>query len=115
MTSFSDGVDGVVLVGVDADGLLALGLGRVEDAGAGAAGGLVDDVGAGVVHTGGGGLALGRVVEARALVGHGRQVVDVNLDVRLDGLRAGDVAGLELADQVDLAAADEADVAGRRS
>ena len=54
---------GEVLVGVDADGPLALaGLGgRVEDAEAGLAGGVVDDVGAALVHAVGRGLALGRV------------------------------------------------------
>ena len=37
---------------------------------------------------------------------------DEDLDVRVDGLRAGDEAGLELLDQVGLDAADEADRAG---
>ena len=57
-----------------------------------------------------GGLAAGGVVEARE-VGL-LDVLDVDLDVRVDGLGAGDVAGLELLDQVDVDAADEADVVG---
>src|SRR5262249_55861111 len=55
--------DRVVLVGVHADGPLALGLRGLEHAGARAARGLVDHVGAGVVHAFGRGLALGRVIE----------------------------------------------------
>src|SRR5690606_5357377 len=98
------------LVGVDADRHGAGRLGRLEHAAAGAAGRLVDHVGARVVHALGDGLALRRVVEAGEVRRLG-QVLALDLDVRLDGLRARDVAGLELLDQRGLDAADEADVA----
>src|SRR3954451_12556955 len=105
--------DRLVLVGVDADGTAVGGLGRLEDAEAGAAGRRVDDVGALVVHALGDDLALRRVVEPGEVAG-GRDVLDVDGDVRLHGLGAGHVAGLELLDQRGLLTADEADVVGRR-
>ena len=74
-------------------------LGRREDAAAGATGGVVDDVGAALVHALGRGLALGRVVEAAEVRRLG-EVLDVDLDVRVDRLGAGDVARLELLDEV---------------
>ena len=73
----------------------------VEDARAGPAGGVVDDVGAVVVHAGRGGLAAGRVVEAGSR-SDSSMYWHVDLDVRVDGLDTGDVAGLELLDQVDV-------------
>ena len=82
----------------------------VEHTVAGRTGGVEDHVGAVVVHRRGGGLAAGRVVEA-AEVGL-LDVLHVDLDVRVDGLDTGVVAGLELLDQVDVDAADEADVVG---
>src|SRR5919112_3106484 len=97
------------LVGVHADRLGVRGLGRLEDAGAGATGGVVDDVGAGVEHALRGGLALGRVVEPAEVRRLG-QVLRLDLDARVDLLRARDVAGLELGDQRGLHTADEADV-----
>ena len=45
-----------------------------------------------------GGLALGRVTEAREVRRLG-EVLDLDLDVRVDRLGAGLVAGLELLDQ----------------
>src|SRR4051794_1180118 len=105
--------DRLVLVGVDADGTAVGGLGRLEDAEAGAAGRRVDDVGTLVVHALGDDLALRRVVEPGEVAG-GRDVLDVDGDVRLHGLGAGHVAGLELLDQRGLLTADEADVVGRR-
>src|SRR3954454_12737457 len=104
--------DRLVLVGVDADGTGVGGLGRLEDADAGAAGRRVDDVSALVVHALGDDLALGRVVEAGEVTG-GRDVLDVDGDVGLGRLGAGHVAGLEGLDQRSLDAADEADVVGR--
>ena len=70
---------------------------------------MVDDVRAVVVHALGRGLALGRVTEAGE-VRHLGEVGDVDLDVGVDRLGTGDVAGLELLDQRGLDAADEADV-----
>src|SRR3954469_1331336 len=104
--------DRLVLVGVDADGTGVGGLGRLEDADAGAAGRRVDDVSALVVHALGDDLTLGRVVEAGEVTG-GRDVLDVDGDVGLGRLGAGHVAGLESLDQRGLDAADEADVVGR--
>src|SRR3954454_12917764 len=104
--------DRLVLVGVDADGTGVGGLGRLEDADAGAAGRRVDDVSALVVHALGDDLTLGRVVEAGEVTG-GRDVLDVDGDVGLGRLGAGHVAGLEGLDQRGLDAADEADVVGR--
>src|SRR3954454_21183578 len=104
--------DGLVLVGVDADGTGVGGLGRLEDADAGAAGRRVDDVSALVVHALGDDLALGRVVEAGEVTG-GRDVLDVDGDVGLGRLGTGHVARLEGLDQRGLDAADEADVVGR--
>src|SRR3954452_798878 len=105
--------DRLVLVGVDADGTGVGGLGRLEDADAGAAGRRVDDVGALVVHALGDDLALRRVVEPGEVTG-GRDVLDVDGDVRLHGRGAGHVAGLELLDQPGLLTADVTDVVGRR-
>src|SRR6478735_6901046 len=99
------------LVGVDADGPLAGRLGRREDTATGTAGCVVDDVGAALVHAVGRGLALVDRVEARE-VRRLREVLDVDLDVRLDRLDAGLVALLELLDEVGLDATDEADVVG---
>ena len=98
----------VGLVGVDADRALAGSLGSLEDAAAGAACGVVDDVGTRLVHAVGSRLALVDGVEAGE-VGNLREVLDLDLDVRLDGLRARDVASLELLDEGRLDAADEAD------
>jgi hypothetical protein len=53
------------LVGVDTDGQLARSLGGGEDAATGATGGVVDHVGAVLVHALGGGLALVDRAEAR--------------------------------------------------
>src|SRR3954454_23132925 len=104
--------DRLVLVGVDADRAAVGGLGRLEDAEAGAAGRRVDDVGALVVHALGDDLALRRVVEPGEVAG-GRDVLDVDGDVRLHGLGGGPVAAVELLDQRVLLTADEADVVGR--
>ncbi len=71
----------------------------------------VDDVGAGLVLRRSDLLALGRVVEAGE-VRRLRDVVRQHLDVGVDGLRTGGVAGLELLDEVVLDATDEADRAG---
>ena len=70
-------VDGVVLVGVDTDRALARGGSRLEHAEAGAAGRVVDDVGAGVVHALRDDLALGRVVEPGEVT-VGRDVLTVD-------------------------------------
>ena len=80
----------------------------LEDAGAGAAGGRVDDVRAGVEHALGGRLALGRVVEAGAVRRLG-QVLAWTLTFGLAALTPGLEAGLELVDQRHVDAADEAD------
>ena len=84
----------------------------LEDTATGAASGVVDDVGAAVVHALRGGLALGRVTEAGE-VRRLRQVGGLHGRVGLDLLDAGDEAGLELLDQRALRATDEADVVGR--
>src|SRR5207342_2668067 len=98
------------LVGVDTDGLLVGRLRSVEDTGARATSGVVHDVRALLVHALGRGLALGRVTEAAEVRRLG-EVLAVDLDVRVDGLRAGNVASLELLDERDVDATDEADVA----
>ena len=86
------------------------GLRGLEDAGAGAAGRGEDDVRPGVVHAVRGLGARRRVVEALAVRRVG-QVLDLDLDVRLDGLGAGREARLELLQERDEAATDVADVA----
>src|SRR3954447_15906001 len=105
--------DGLVLVGVDADRALVRRGRRLEHAEPGTTGRRVHDVGTAVVDALRDDLSLGRVVEAREVTGR-RDVPDVDGDVGLHGLRAGDVAGLEALDQGRLDAAHEADVIGRR-
>ena len=85
--------------------------GCAEEAVAGAASGVVDDVGAVFVLLEGNGLGLVRIAEAAEVAG-GRDVLDVDLDVRVDGLGASFVAGVEVLDQRDVNATDEADGAG---
>jgi hypothetical protein len=82
---------------------------RGEHASTRAAGRLVDDVGAALVHALGGRLALVDRVEAREVRRLG-EVLDVDDDVGVDRLGAGLVARLELLDEVGVDAADEADV-----
>src|SRR6478735_1850127 len=106
-----------VLVGVDADRHVARagGLDGLEDAVARLAGSVVDDVGALVELPLGGELATGRVLEAGlAVVRVLGEVLDLDLDARVDGLHASGVAGLELLGEVTVRAADEADVLGLR-
>src|SRR5215210_1109103 len=102
---------GLRLVGVDSDGHRVRGLGGLEDAATRTAGGLVDHVCATLEHALGSRLALGGVAEAAEVRRLG-EVLALDLDVRLDGLRARGVAGLELIDQRDVDTTDEADVAG---
>ena len=111
MTSLTDG--SAVLYWSESTPIAsAAGLGRrLEDAATGTTSSVVDDVRAVLVHALGGGLALGRVTEAGEVRRLG-QVLDLDLDVRVDRLGAGLVAGLELLDQRDLDATHEADVAG---
>src|SRR3954447_335065 len=106
-------VHGVVLVGVHTDRALARGGGRLEDAEARTAGRVVNDAGAGVIHALRDDLALRRVVEPGEVT-LGRDVLTVDLDLRVDRLGARDVAGLELVDQLGVDTADEADVVGLR-
>ena len=91
-----------VLVGVDADGEMPRLFGRLDDAEAGAAGHLVDDIGAGVEHRLRHLQADRRIAE---IVGIG----DLDLDVRVDVARALDVADDEFVDADRLGAADHAD------
>src|SRR6478609_5827371 len=84
------GRSGEGLVGVDTDGQLARSLGGGEDTATGATGRVVDHVGAVLVHALGRGLALGRVTEAGE-VRRLREVLDLDLDVGVDRLGAGDV------------------------
>ena len=102
---------GEVLVAVDAD-RPRVGLdGGLDGARTRTAGGGVDDVGAVGVPAVGDFLGLvGRA--PRGVVTGGAEVLDLDLDVGVDVLRASGVAGLELLDEVDLLATDEADVAG---
>src|SRR5215213_6874053 len=107
-------IGGQALIGVDPDGELLLGGGRRDHAGSGAAGGVVDDVGALADLLQGQLLALGRVAEG---LGGVAGVVDQDLDVLAllvgDVLDARLVAGLELLDEaLALLAADEADGVG---
>src|SRR5262245_15075002 len=105
-----------VLVRVDADGVDLSGLLARLDHGleqtlARGTGGGVDHIDPFAVHRGRDRLALGRVGET----GEVRRLGDVlHLDrgVRVHGLRAGGVPGLELLDEVVLDAADEAELAG---
>ena len=71
---------------------------------------MVDHVGTRGEHALCGGLAGGRVGEAGEVRGLG-EVLDLHLDVGVGRLGAGDVARLELLDQIGLDAAHEADVA----
>ena len=91
-----------VLVGVDADGEVARLLRRLNDAEAGAAGDLVDDVGTRLEHRIRHLQADRRIAE---IVGIG----DLDLNVGIDVVRALDVAGDELVDADRLGAADDAD------
>ena len=75
---------------------------------------MVDDISATVEHALGRDLALGRVTEAGEVRRLG-QVLDLNLDARVDGLGTGDVAGLELLDQRDVDATDELRGVGPRA
>src|SRR5262245_15287696 len=90
------GARGQVLVRVHPDRPLLRLDRRVEQPSAGCAGGVVDDVGAFVVHLAGELLALDRVVERLRAVA---DVLDEHLDLRVDLVRAGLVARLELLDQ----------------
>ncbi len=91
-----------VLIGVDADREFSGLLRRLDDAEAGAAGHLIDDVGAGVEHRLGHLQADRRIAE---IVGIG----DLHLGLRIDGARALDIADDELVDADRLRAADHAD------
>ena len=91
-----------VLVGVDADRVVAGLLGRLDDAKAGAAGDLVDDVGAFLEHRLGHLQADRRIAE---IVGVG----DLDLDVGVHVPGALDVADDELVDADRFRAADDAD------
>ena len=121
MYSCTAGSDGVVLVGVDADG---------PDLGPGSVAlhrwppridqhrspsGVVDDVGATVVHRQGDVTGLVRSVEA-VEVGSGGDVLGDDLDVGVDCSSSGHEASLEPLDQTTDAAnaADEPDGSGRR-
>src|SRR3954468_22847993 len=101
--------DGVVLVGVDADGPLLGVDGGGEAAVERAAGRGVDDVRTVLVHRLRGDLGAVDVAEAGAAVAGGQALV-VDLDAGVDGLGALLEAGPELRDQRALVAADEADV-----
>src|SRR5262245_32171286 len=106
---------GLVLVGVDTDRPVALtgGLDGLEHAVTGLAGRVVDHVGALVELALGSELATGRVLEAGlAVVRVLGEVLDLDLDVRIDRVDTGGVARLELLDQVTVGATDEADVLG---
>src|SRR4029079_14213541 len=103
--------DGVVLVGVHADGPLLGVHGGGEAAVERAAGGGVDDVGTVLVHRLRGNLGAVDVAEAGAAVAGGEALV-VDLDAGVDRLGALLVAGPELGDQRAFVAADEADVVG---
>src|SRR3954470_2443897 len=104
-------VDGLVLVGVDADRPAAGRRRRPEDARTRTARRVVDDVGTRVEHARGQDLGTRGVVEPAEVTGRG-DVLAVDLDVGLDRLGAGFVTRLELLDERGLHAADEADLAG---
>src|SRR5829696_157156 len=93
------GWGGGVLVGVDADRVAVLRLGGLDHARAGAAGHVVDDVGAAIEHRVGDLLALARVAE---IVGVGGE----DLHLRVGVARALDVAHEELVYAGRLRAAD---------
>ena len=101
----------VVLVGIDADAELAGVRRGLQHADAGAAGGVIDDVGAAIELRFGELAALHRIVPGGA--GRAGHVLE-HLGVRLHRLDAADIAAGELADERNVHAADEADLAGLR-
>src|SRR4029450_1902994 len=98
----------VVLLGLEADRTLAVVLGCLIDAGAGAAGRREHDIDAAIE------LAFGELAAAARIVPRRRRGaghVGQHFDVGIGGLGALGVAALETADQRDVHAADEADLA----